>query len=69
VSAAQHAGVSRERWRGYPRGQQILMIANEMNRASKLFGEADGERLRLCYERVLAPSCSSIPRPGGSCRT
>jgi len=30
------------------------MIANEMNRASKLFGEADAERLRSCYERVLA---------------
>jgi hypothetical protein len=30
------------------------MIANEMNRASKLLGAGDGERLRRSYERVLA---------------
>jgi hypothetical protein len=30
------------------------MIANEMNRASKLFGESDRERLVSAYERVLA---------------
>ena len=51
---AQHAGLSLERWRGYPRGQQILMIANEMNRASKLLGPGDRERLRGTYERILA---------------
>jgi hypothetical protein len=52
--AAQHSGMSPERWAGYPRGQQLLMIANEMNRASKLLGDADRERLRGCHERVLA---------------
>jgi hypothetical protein len=30
------------------------MIANEMNRASKLLGPGDGDRLRNGYERVLA---------------
>lgn len=50
----QHAGLSPDRWRRYPRGRQILMIANEMNRASKLFGPGDDERLRGSYERVLA---------------
>ena len=50
----QHAGLSPERWARYPRGQQILMIANEMNRASKLLGAEDRERLRGSYERVLA---------------
>lgn len=54
TSAAQHAGLTAERWRRYPRGQQILMIANEMNRASKLFGESDRDRLGSAYERVLA---------------
>jgi hypothetical protein len=53
-SAVQHKGLTPERWRRYPRGQQILMIANEMNRASKLFGESDRERLSAAYERVLA---------------
>ena len=50
----QHASLSADRWRQYPRARQILMIANEMNRASKLFGPEDRERLRGSYERVLA---------------
>lgn len=52
--AARHTGISAERWASFPRAQQILMIANEMNRASKLFGPADRDRLRGSYERVLA---------------
>ena len=51
---SQHAKLSAERWSGYPRGQQILMIANEMNRAAKLLRPADRERLQGSYERVLA---------------
>ena len=54
TSVAKHAELSPERWRRYPRGQQILMIANEMNRASKLFAPSDRERLGSAYERVLA---------------
>ena len=54
MSGAQHAGLTLERWRLYPRGQQFLMIANEMNRASKLLGPSDADRLRNGYERVLA---------------
>jgi hypothetical protein len=50
----QHAGMSLERWRGQGRGRQILAIANEMNRASKLFASADIGRLRTSYERILA---------------
>ena len=52
--AAAHAGISLERWASFPRAQQILMIANEMNRVSKLFAPADRERLRGAHERVLA---------------
>ncbi len=50
----QHAGLSLERWRQFSLDQQILMIGNEMHRASKMFAEADRARLRSCYERVLA---------------
>jgi hypothetical protein len=35
-------------------GRQLLMIANEMNRASKLLGPEDRHRLLSAYERVLA---------------
>ena len=49
----QHASLTLERWSAYSRDQQILMIANETNRAGKLFGGADRARLANAYERVL----------------
>ena len=52
--AQQHAGLSPDRFARFSRGQQLLTIANEMNRASKLFGTEDLQRLRGAYERVLA---------------
>ena len=52
--SSQHGGLTPERWARYPRGQQILMIANEMNRASKLLDAHDREQLQRSYERVLA---------------
>jgi hypothetical protein len=49
----QHASLTLERWSRYSRDQQILMIANEMNRAGKLFAPEDRARLANAYERVL----------------
>jgi hypothetical protein len=49
----QHAGLTLERWAAFSREQQVLMIANEMHRASRLFGPGDRDRLRNAYERVL----------------
>jgi hypothetical protein len=51
---AQHSGLSAERLARFTRGQQLMAIANEMNRASKLFGPDDKERLGKAHERVLA---------------
>lgn len=48
----QHATLSAERWGQFSLEQQILMIANEMNRGAKLC--ADHARRRASYERVLA---------------
>lgn len=50
---SQHASLSPERWSAFTRDQQLLMIANELNRATRLFGPADAQRLRNTYERVL----------------
>ena len=50
---AQHSGLSPERWAAFALDQQVLMIANEMNRAAKLQAPDDRERLRSAYERVL----------------
>jgi hypothetical protein len=50
----QHTSLDAGRWARFPFDQQILVIGNEMNRASKLLGSADGRSRRACYERVLA---------------
>jgi len=50
---SQHSTLSPERWSGFSLDQQILMIANEMSRASRLMKPGDLQSLRLCYERVL----------------
>jgi hypothetical protein len=49
----QHSSLTAERWSAFSRDQQVLMIANEMNRASKLFGPGDRPRLANAYERIL----------------
>ena len=49
----QHASLTLERWSAHGRDQQVLMIANEMNRAGRLFGPHDRGRLSNAYERVL----------------
>lgn len=48
-----HASLSVERWARYSLDQQILMIGNEMNRASKLYAPEDADRLRTSLEAVL----------------
>ena len=49
----QHTGLSLERWATFSLDQQIVMIANEMNRAGKLMAAADEDRRRSAYERML----------------
>lgn len=50
----QHAALTQERWSQFTLDQQILMIANEMNRSAKLLGPGDEIRRRNAYERALA---------------
>ena len=51
MTAVQHGGLTPEAWARHPQGRQILMIANEMNRASKLFGPfkmpSQGAQIRI----------------------
>lgn len=49
----QHASLSPERWARFSLDQQILMVANEMNRASSLLDPAHRATLLRTYERVL----------------
>jgi hypothetical protein len=49
----QHASLSPERWSAFSLDQQILMIGNEMNRATRKMGPEDRSSLGMAYERVL----------------
>lgn len=49
----QHANLSRERWQRFDRSQQVLMIANEMQRTARRMAPGDADARRLGYERVL----------------
>ena len=49
----QHAGLTPERWASFSLDQQILMIANEMNRGRRLAREDDWSRVESGYARVL----------------
>lgn len=62
----QHASLTPERWAAFSLDQQILMIGNEMNRASRLMGEEDRQSRTLSYERVLRLTDLTVevnPRP------
>ncbi len=49
----QHADLADSRWASFTLDQQILMIANEMHRASKLMAPEHLQRRRNAYERTL----------------
>ncbi len=49
----QHASLTPERWARFDLDQQILMIANEMKRASALMAPGDRASRGRGYERVL----------------
>ena len=49
----QHASLTPERWARFSLDQQVLMIANEMHRATALQGAEDRASLERAYERVL----------------
>ena len=50
---SQHRTLTLERWKTFRRDQQILMIGNEMHRASRLQGQDDRASRGLAYERIL----------------
>ena len=60
----QHASLTLERWAAFPRDEQLLMIANEMNRASKLLAPQDESRLTTADGPDGGGSAGSRPDPG-----
>jgi len=48
-----HAALTPERWQSFGFTRQILMIANELNRAGGWIGKSDVGEAKRCYERAL----------------
>ncbi|KAA3617039.1 MAG: hypothetical protein D8M58_04420 [Calditrichaeota bacterium] len=48
-----HKNLSFKKWFAYPKGQQLLMIANELNRAKNWIIKNNIENVNLCYERAF----------------
>ena len=62
-----HSDLAPERWSRFTADQQVLMIGNEMNRASKFMAPEDRERRSACYERALQLADLTIEvNPGSS---
>jgi hypothetical protein len=51
---SQHSGLTPDRWRDFTLDQQVLMVANELNRCARQMGVGDAARRSSSYERVLA---------------
>ena len=49
----QHKNLNIEKWARYPKSQQVLMIANELNRAKNWIKEDSLPEVNNCYERAL----------------
>ncbi|MBC8382378.1 MAG: hypothetical protein H8E22_00890 [Candidatus Cloacimonetes bacterium] len=48
-----HTHLTSEKWKSYSPDKQILMIANEINRAKNWIEKKDFEKVSHCYERAF----------------
>jgi len=48
-----HTDAMAARWPAFSPGKQLMMVANELNRAGHWIAKGDPDEVRLCYERAL----------------
>ncbi len=48
-----HKTMTEKKWSQFPLSQQILMIANELSRATSCIKRNDPKEVNLCYERAF----------------
>jgi hypothetical protein len=53
MNLKHHKTLTAEKWGGFPLSRQLLMIANEMNRAGNWIVKNDSAEVKQCYERAL----------------
>ena len=63
---SQHATLDAERWSRFDLDQQVLMIANEMNRVANAIAAGRAASVRAGYERVLRLTDLTVGGPLGS---
>ena len=65
MTFTHHKTLTKEKWAGYPFYKQILMIANEVNRAKNMISSGDKLETGKCYERafeLIDITASLLPR-------
>jgi len=53
LTLKHHKSLTVERWAEFGFEHQVLMIANELNRAASSLKRGDPAEVRICYERAL----------------
>lgn len=53
VNLKFHRILTKDKWDSFPFFKQILMIANELNRANNWIEKKDFAEVKLCYERAF----------------
>ncbi|HHE38787.1 MAG TPA: hypothetical protein ENL20_09485 [Candidatus Cloacimonetes bacterium] len=48
-----HTGLTSDKWKIFSTDKQLLMIANELNRAKNWIDKKDFEKVSFCYERAF----------------
>jgi hypothetical protein len=48
-----HKNLTVEKWKTFGRGKQLLMIANELNRAKNLVQRGDRDEVLMAFERAF----------------
>jgi len=48
-----HQTLTEEKWSAFPFYKQLIMIANELNRAKNWIESKDVEKVKTCYERAF----------------
>ncbi|MFH1824905.1 MAG: hypothetical protein ABH873_06745 [Candidatus Firestonebacteria bacterium] len=53
MNLKHHKTLNSEKWMLFPFSKQIIMIANELNRAKNWINKNDLEEVKNCYERAF----------------
>ena len=53
MTLKHHRTLTEDKWISFPFSKQILMVANELNRANRWIEKEDFNETKFCYERAF----------------